>query len=84
MWEEEPWYQKQQARLIGFGVALLVTIYIVFAIANHDWDLLRQILLFVGAFTIAFSLIFGFVWLVVRIFSCRHSDTTKSDDTHDA
>ncbi len=34
MWEEHPEYQKSQMRLIGIGVALLVAIYIVFAVSK--------------------------------------------------
>ena len=85
MWEEHPEYQKSQMRLIGIGAALLVVIYIIFAVSNHDWDLLRQILLFVGAFVLAIGLFTGGAWLLVRLLTKKcHADDTKMDKRHDA
>jgi len=85
MWEEHPEYQKSQMRLIGIGVALWVAVYIVFSISNRDWDLLRQILLFVGAFVFVFGLFSGGAWLLVRLFTKKHhADDTKIEKGHDA
>jgi formate hydrogenlyase subunit 3/multisubunit Na+/H+ antiporter MnhD subunit len=83
MWEEHPQYQKSQMRLIGIVVALLIAIYVVSAVSNHDWNLLGQILLFVGAFAVAFGLLFVFVWLLVKIFTRRQADSTKIEKNHD-
>ena len=85
MWEEHPEYQKSQMRLIGIGAALLVVSYIIFAVSNHDWDLLRQILLFVGAFVLVIGLFSGGAWLLVRLLTKKHhADDTKIDKSHDA
>ena len=85
MWEEHPEYQKSQMRFIGIGVALLVAIYIVFAVSNRDWDLLWQILLFVGAFACVIGLFSGGAWLLVRLLTKkRHTDDTKIERSHDA
>jgi len=84
MWEEHPEYQKQQMRLIGLGVAALVIIYIGFAVRQRDWDLLTQILMFVGAFVVAFGLVFGVVSTLMKIFTRKHADDTKIEDSHDA
>ncbi len=82
MWEEHPEYQKSQMRLIGIGVALLVAIYIIYAVSDRDWSLLRQILLFVGAFVFVLGLFSGSAWLLVKILSRKHR--TKIEDRHDA
>lgn len=84
MWEEHPEYQKLQARVIGLGVSALAALYIIDAVAQHDWDLLKQVLVFVGAFVVAFGLVFGFVWLLVKIFTRRQTDAPKNLDRHDA
>jgi hypothetical protein len=84
MWEEHPEYQKQQARWIGLGIAALIVLYIVFAVIHHDWDLLGQVLLFVADFAMALGLVFGFVWLVVKIFTTRNANKSKSKDGHKA
>jgi hypothetical protein len=84
MWEEHPEYQKQQARTIGVLLVLLVVGYAGWAVAEHDWDLLRQVLLFAGAFIIALALVFGFVWTLVKIFTRKPADNTKIEDGHDA
>ena len=80
MWEEHPEYQKQQARLIGLGVAALVVIYIVFAVRQRDWDLLKQILMFIGAFVVAFGFVFCVVWTLMKIFTPKHEDDSKIEN----
>jgi hypothetical protein len=84
MWEEHPDYQKAQARLIGLGMALIVIGYSIYAIVEQDWDLLRHILLFAGAFIFALALIFGFVWMLMKIFTRKRADDTKIEESHDA
>ncbi len=69
MWEEHPSYQKQQAVMIGLLVLGCIIWCAGSAIANHDWQLLRQVLLFTGALPLALGLLSGTVWLLVRIFT---------------
>ena len=84
MWEEHPEYQKAQVRLIGFLLLLLLIVTVVSLAVAHDWDSLKQVLLFAGAFVIALALVFGVVWTMVKIFTRKHADDTKIDDSHDA
>jgi uncharacterized membrane protein len=83
MWEEHPEYQKAQTRLIGFLLLLLLIVTVISLAVAHDWDSLKQVLLFAGAFIIALGLVFGFVWLLVKIFTRKHADDTKIEDSHD-
>jgi hypothetical protein len=69
MWEEHPSYQKQQAVMIGLVVFGCIIWCAGSAMANHDWQLLRQVLLFTGALLLTLGLLSGTVWLVVRIFT---------------
>jgi hypothetical protein len=84
MWEEHPEYQKQQARLIGLLLAGIAVFYAGYAIVEHDWVLLKQVLLFTGAFIIALGLVFGFVWTLMKIFIHKRTGGTKIKDSHDA
>lgn len=74
MWEEHPEYQKQQARFIVWTFLAIIVLYLGYAITHRDWDLLREVLKFVGAFIAAFGLLVGLVWLFVKIFTRRHAD----------
>ena len=79
MWEEQPEYQKAQAKLIGVALVLLFIYGVVYCISERDWDLLKQILLFAGALVIAFGLLSGTAWLLVKIFARG----TKNDSDED-
>jgi hypothetical protein len=82
MWEEHPEFQKQQARLIAVLLLFVVIFYVVAAIATRDWDLLEQVLLYTGAFVIAFGLLFSFVWVLMKIFTRKRRGETKIEDSH--
>jgi len=69
MWEEHPKYQQQQARLTAWGVTGLVVFGSVTALLAGDWDSLGEILLNVGAFVVAFGLLFGLAWVLVKLFA---------------
>lgn len=69
MWEEQPEYQKAQAKLIGVALVLLFIYGVVYCVSERDWDPLRQVLLFAGALVIAFGLLSGTAWLLVKIFT---------------
>jgi hypothetical protein len=84
MWEEHPEYQKAQAKLIGIGLAVLLVAGIAYCISEHDWDSLRQVLLFAGAIVFSLALLSGTAWLVVRIFTRRHRSSSSLHDNHDA
>ncbi len=82
MWEENPEFQKQQGRLIAVLLLFLVVVYVVGAIVTRDWDLLEQVLLFTGAFVIALGLLFGFVWVLMKIFTRKRREDSKIEDSH--
>ena len=84
MWEEHPEYQKAQARLIGFLLLLLLIVCVVSFIVARDWDSLKQVLLFAGAFVFVLCLFSGGAWILVKIFTRKHADDTKVEDNHDA
>jgi len=69
MWEEHPWYQKQQMKTIGVLIVVLFVVYVGYAVSEHDWHLLRQILLYGAALLIAMGLLSGTAWLLVKIFT---------------
>lgn len=72
MWEEHPLYQKQQAWIIGLLVSGCIIWCAGSAIANHDWQFLRQVLLFTGSLLAALGLLSGTAWLLVRLFTRIH------------
>jgi uncharacterized membrane protein len=84
MWEEHPEYQKAQARLIGVLLLLLLIVSVVSLAVAHDWDSLKQVLLFAGAFIIALGLVFCVVWMLMKIFTRKNADDAKIEDSHDA
>jgi protein-S-isoprenylcysteine O-methyltransferase Ste14 len=84
MWEEHPKHQKHQALMIGVGLIVILVLYVGLSIVSHDWDSLRQILLFAGAFLIALSLVFCLVWTMMKIFTRKQADDSKIEDSHDA
>ena len=84
MWEEHPWYQKQQARTIGLFVIVLVLFYAGFAITHRDWPLLRQVLMAATGLVIAIGLLSGITWLIVKLLARRAGRSMKGrqDDEH--
>jgi len=78
MWEEQPEYQKAQAKMIGVGVVLVFLLGIVYCVFERDWHLLRQVLAFAGAFLFCMGLLSGTAWLLVRIFARRRSHRCPS------
>ena len=81
MWEEHPEYQKAQARLIGWLLAGLIVGYAIYAVVQRDWDLLRVVLLFAGAFIIALGLVFGLVWTIMKLATRKHADDGKTGNS---
>ena len=73
MWEEQPEYQKAQAKMMGVGVVLAFLAGVVFCVSRREWHLLRQVLLMGGAFAFCMGLLSGTAWLLVRIFARRRS-----------
>jgi len=66
-------------RLIGITAALSIIIYIVSAVSNHDWDLLKEILRWTGAFIVAAGILLGLAWLLVKLLDRKPSvNKTKS------
>jgi hypothetical protein len=43
MWEEDPRYQKFQAKMIGIGAALLALFAIGYCVAERNWPMLKTI-----------------------------------------
>jgi hypothetical protein len=84
MWEEHPEYQKQQARFIGWIVAGVIVLYLVYAAVNHDWDLFRDVCLFVGGVILGSGLFVFCVWLLVKFLTRRHENAAKREDDHTA
>lgn len=70
--------------MIGALLILLAVACLGNAVVKRDWDLLGQILLFAGAFTVALGLVVGIVWMLVKIFIRKHSDDTKVENGHDS
>ena len=83
MWEEHPWYRKQQARTIGLFVVGLVVFYAGYDITHRDWPLLGQVLMAATGLVVAIGLLSGIAWLVVRLLARRAPGTTwRRDDAH--
>ena len=83
MWEEHPEYQKAQMRLIGLGLAALTIVGIIYSAHEHDWDLLRQILLMARGVLMALALVLGFVWTLVKVFTRKPVNKVQEGDHHD-
>jgi hypothetical protein len=43
LWEEDPSYQKLQAKIIGVGVAVLVVFAIGYCVAERNWPVLKTV-----------------------------------------
>ncbi len=84
MWEEHPWYQKQQARTIALLLLVLVLFYAGFAITHRDWLLLRQVLVATIGLVMAIGLLSGIGWLIAKLLARRgvHSMKRRQDDEH--
>jgi hypothetical protein len=84
MWEEHPWYQQQQARIIGFFVVALILLYAGSAVTHRDWHLLGQVLLLAAALAIAIGLLSGTAWLLVKVLTRRPKGeaSTRQKDEH--
>jgi len=78
MWEEHPAYQKGQAVAIGVGLILLLVAAIVHCVSEHDWRLLKQVLLFAGAFVFCVAVLSLTARFLVRIFGQRRNDNRES------
>lgn len=76
MWEEHPKYQKRQVQLIGVLLLFLLAVAVVSFIATRDWDSLKQVFLFAGAFAIALGFVVGFAWMVVKIFTRKRAEAS--------
>jgi hypothetical protein len=81
MWEEEPWYQKQQMKTIGVLIVVFFAVYVLYAVSERDWHLLRQTLLFGAALLIAMGTLSGTAWLLVKIFT--RGQTKDSQERRD-
>ncbi len=84
MWEEQPKYQKAQAKLIGVVLVLLFIYGVVCCISERNWDLLRQVLLYAGALVVASGLLSGTAWLLVRILTRGRRRDSDEHRKHDA
>jgi hypothetical protein len=67
MWEENPEYQKAQAKMIGIGLVLLFVAGVVFCVLERDWHLLGELFKFAGALVFCMGLLYGAARLLVRI-----------------
>ena len=81
MWEEDPWYQKQQMLLIGIFLAVLFVILAIDAILQQQWDFLRFILLIAGALLFSMALFSGTAWLIIRIITRYESKSKSTKET---
>jgi hypothetical protein len=79
MWEEQPEYQKAQAKLIGVTLVGLFIYGVVCCVLERDWALLKEVLLIVGALIIAFGLLSGTAWLLVKIFTRNRRRNSGED-----
>ena len=79
MWEEHPDYQKLQAGVIGLLLVGILVFFIVGSIVERDWEMLKQTLLFAGAFLAAIGLLSGTAWLAVKLLTrvCMKSNDEK-------
>jgi hypothetical protein len=69
MWEEHPEYQKNQAKLVGIVLLLILMLYTAFFIIERDWGYLIKFWLVVGGIVVGMGLTVGLVWLLVKIFT---------------
>ena len=84
MWEEYLEYQKAQAKMIGVALVLLLIAGIVYCISEREWQLLRQVLLFAGAFVSCVALLSGTAWMIVRIITRRSRSDSRLNHNQDA
>lgn len=80
MWEEEPWYQKQQAKKIGLTVLGLFALYLGWAVVHRDWDLLKGTLVAGGCLIAALGLLVGLVWVLVKVFTRSSSKQPRRNE----
>ncbi len=67
--------------MTGIGLVVLLIVGVVYSILDRDWHLLRQVLLFAGAFVLCLALLSGTARLVVRILTRRRTSGSRSKDS---
>ena len=68
---------------LAAGVVLLIA-GIVYCISEREWQLLRQVLLFAGAFVFCVALLSGTAWMTVRIITRRSRSDSRLNHNQDA
>jgi hypothetical protein len=66
MWEEDPAYQKAQARMVGLLVLLLFIGSASYCALNRDWEGMRLVLYAGFGLAVALALFSLAAWLVVK------------------
>jgi uncharacterized membrane protein len=79
MWEENPQYQKHQMLFIGIFLLVVFVVYVIYAIAEEQWDFLKFVLSLAGALVFSMGLLLGGVWMVVKLVTCRRSKSKNED-----
>lgn len=80
MWEEHPEYQKHQAKMLGVLILLVWVLYVGHSIEEHDWDLLKSIIAFTGAFAAVVAAFPIGAWLIVKLIKKMGSSPDQKDD----
>ncbi len=77
MWEEHPWYQKQQAKTLGVVLLTVLLIYSAYFIIEGDWNYLKNLWIVTVALVVIMGLLVGFVWMLLKIFGPKRNDDFK-------
>lgn len=83
MWEEEAWYQKQQAKTIGVLLLLLLVLYVVYFIVDRDWDYLKNLLLLLRSLIVVLGLFVVSVWALLKFFIPQRGSETDVEGKHE-
>ena len=80
MWEEHPWYQKQQAKTLGVVLLAVLLGYSIYFVINGYWNYLENLWAVMAALTVIMSLFVGSTWMLLKIFGPKRNDDSKIED----
>lgn len=80
MWEEHPEYQKHQAKMIGVLILLVLALYIGYSIKERDWDLLKNVIEFTGAFVVVLAAFPLCAWFILKLIKKVVRQTKRKND----
>ncbi len=84
MWEEEPEYQRAQARIIGLLVVGLLVGIAAYSLFQHDWALLQVVLMAAVGLGVALFLVPVVLRLVLKVLGRLWAAWSKRRSNDDA